>query len=341
MKSLTHAALAAVAVFSFLATATADVPAFLVLQDGSFFDQARALESAGARIRQRVPPRVLVVDLPDGTKTSSLPGVRNAYLSAVPVSSLDPDGPTAVAAAIQWNRKLLTQTRAAGGASMMGSMRQLVADRSLPPPANLRISPLNGHLVCEWDGVDGAIYYDIVASASRIFEGPSVKTSSVKTRVEIAVPDRADEVSVRVRAVDPGSATPDDDVIGRWSQAAVTTPVALPTESAAGAPILTSPVEGFQTEGFTLTLEWNPGDGPTRVQVTRDDQFTDTVFDEIVTGGEYTCPGPALHAGDRLKWRLQSWNGERSAWTDSRTARIGGDPKPAKVDSFINPEAPR
>ncbi len=340
MKSLTRAAIAMAAVLSFHSLVSADIPAFLILQDGSFFDQARALENVGARIHQRIPPHILIVDLPDGTKTSSLPGVRASYLSAVPVASLEPQGPTAVAAAIQWNRRMLTQTRTVNGISSMGAMRQLVADRSLPPPANVRISPLNGHLVCEWDGVDGAIYYEIEANGSRLFDGGDVRTHSVKTRVEIAVPDGADEISVRVRAIDPGTAAPDDDVVGRWSQPGVTNAGPLPSDSAAGAPLLTSPVEGFQTEGFTLILEWSPGDGPTRVQVARDNDFKDVVFDEIVTGGEYTCPGPALRVGDRLKWRAQSWNGERSAWTNPRTARIG-EPHPSKVDAFVNPESPQ
>jgi len=340
MKSLLRAAVVMAASLSFLMDASADVPAFLILQDGVFIEQARAIENAGVRIRQRVPPHVLIVDLPDGTKTSSLPGVRLSYLSAVPAASLEPQGPTAVAAAIQWNRRMLTQTRAVNGVSSMGAMRQMVADRSLPPPVNARISPLNGHLVCEWEGVDGAIYYEVQASGSRLFEGASIRTNSLKTRVELPVPDGADEVSVRVRAIDPGDATPDDDVIGRWSQPGVTNVVSLPSESPVSAPTLTSPVEGFQTEGFTLILEWSPGDGPTRVQVARDNSFSDVLFDEIVTGGEYACPGPALRSGERLKWRVQSWNGGRSAWTGSRTARIG-EPRSNKIDAFVNPEAPQ
>jgi hypothetical protein len=338
MKSLTRAA--TFATFFFISGVSfADIPAFLILKDGvNFSDIVRSIELTGTRVRHGVPPRVVIVDLPKGTKPLSLPGVLSFYTSVVPVAELEPQGPAAVAAGLQWNRKQLSAARQAGP-SAMGSMRVLVADRSLDAPVNVRLTAGTGRFTCEWNGVDGATYYEVQASASENFDSLAVKTNSVRTRVDLAAPESSD-IYVRVRGIDPGDATAtDDDVHGQWSQ---TVRLGGVTPLAAGGtnPTLTSPANQLETEGFTLILEWTPDSGPARVQMARDAGFQDTVFDEMASDGEYACPGPALRTGDRLYWRVQSMNGARSGWSSAREVRIGV-PKSHLLDGFVNPEAPR
>lgn len=336
MKSTVRLAILSLFLAATGATA-ADVPAFLILRDGgSYADQVQAIQRAGARIRHRVPPRILIVDLPSGLRASSLPNVDSAYGSAVPVSILEAHGPTSVAAGLQWNRRLLTTAQTSNLASM-GSLRQLVADRSLSAPGGLRATTADGRLICDWEGVDGAIFYELQASNSPYFDGTVVRTRVVRTQVEIVSPGTP--AYIRVRAMDPGGAGTDDDVNGRWSDQIQLAPASASAESGS-APTLTSPANGLETEGFTLILEWTPTQGPARVQVSRNAGFTDIVFDEVAGGGEYACPGPALRVGDNLYWRVQSLDGHRSPWSSSREARIG-EPRSRDIDAFVNPEAPR
>lgn len=339
MKSLTRAASAVAAVLFSVGAVWADFPAFLVLQDGSFVDQARAVEAAGARIRQQVPPHILVVDLPDGSKPRSIPGVQIAYTSAVPAASLSAQGPAAVAAALQWNRQLMASTRASAP-GLMGAMRQTVADQSLPAPLNVRLSAKDNHLVCDWQAVDGAVYYEIQAAGSRTFDEPVIKDASLATHVEMAPPEGAPDVFVRIRAVDPNPTNAAEDIAGHWSEPTDVTISPLAPASNVGGPTVTSPVDGIETHGFLLNIEWMPTE-TTRVQVAHDSHFADVVLDEIVSGGTYACPEPAFHIDDQLYYRVQAWNGgSRSAWSQVRSAKIGS-PSQTKIDSFVNPEAPK
>ena len=315
-------------------------PAFVVLgPDTNLAAVVREVEFAGGRVRQRVPPRVFVADLPASVNLALRPGVESVYTSALPLDRLKPLGLLAVAAGTQWNRRMVEETRAPG-VTGFGAMRVLVAQRSLPAPANLRLRAAGGAVEASWDPLDSALYYEVETGASPDFSN-AVRTRTVRPMVR--VPALSASPSVRVRAVDPaGAEEAQNDVFGSWSE--IATGVANPVNPGAahGTPVLTSPLPGSRTEGFTLILEWIADSDATdyRVQVARDAGFANLVFDEIVTGGEYACPGPALREGDRLFWRVRRWDAAGSPWSEAREARIGA-PRHTQSDTFVNPEAPR
>ena len=328
-----------VTLFLAASPALADLSAFLIVAEGApLADRVRAVEALGVRVRQRVPPRILVVDVPSGLRISSLPGIDTAYASVVPVSSLDAFGPAAVAAGLQWNRQVLSTAKTSGVG--FSSLRFQMSDRSLSPPDLLNVSAAYGRLACEWTGIDGAVYYEIQAARSADFGSNVVRSHSVRPQVEIPVPVGEGDIHVRVRGIDPVNAGPDDDVFGRWTNSVVMGGATEPVEDGSAAPTLTSPANNLMTQGFTLVLEWSPDEKMARVQMARDANFTNVVYDEVVKGGEYACPGPALQSGDRLYWRVQTWDTARSAWSATRQVRIG-EPKSERHDAFVNPEAPK
>jgi hypothetical protein len=222
----------------------------------------------------------------------------------------------------------------------MGAMLETVANQSLPAPLHVRLSVKDNRVVCEWQAVDGAVYYEIQAAGSRAFDGTVTKDASLATHVEIMPPEGAADVFVRVRAVDPNPTNAAEDVAGPWSDPVDVTLSPLGAASNVGGPTVTSPVDGIETHGFLLNIEWIPAE-TTRVQVARDPDFSDVILDEVVSGGLYACPEPAFHVGDQLYYRVQAWNGgSRSAWSTARSAKIGA-PSQTKIDSFVNPEAPK
>lgn len=314
-------------------------PVFVVLAPDTDLNQiARDIQFSGGRVRQRVPPRVFVADLPPALNLSLRPGVQTVYTSAIPLDQLTPLGTLAVAAGTHWNRQQLEGTKKAGG-SGFGAMRTLVAQRSLPRPTNLQLRSVGDSVEVTWIPVAAALFYEVEASASSDFSDP-IRTRS--NRPGIRIPSMGNSTSVRVRAVDTtGADKENENVRGTWSDTS-TALTSLSLGNGASIPVLSSPLDGSQTEGFTLILEWM-ADSPStdyRMQASRNAAFSDMIFDEVVAGGEYACPGPALREGDRLYWRVRRWDAVGSNWSAVRNVKIGA-PRHHEVDSFVNPEAPQ
>ncbi|MBV9079865.1 MAG: hypothetical protein JO102_01960, partial [Elusimicrobia bacterium] len=206
--------------------AYAGTPAFLILADGAPITQrAHDFEASGVVVRQRVPPRVMIVEVPSGMNPATLPGVMSAFTAAVPISSLESIGPSAVAAGVHWNRRVIIDGAAPAGG--FAAARQMAADRSLPSPADFRLSPLDDRVAAEWSSVDGAPFYELEASIDPMFRSTYLRTMTGATRVEFAGPGDAGLVYVRVRAGDP---RPDGILWGSWTnvvnQAAPSAPAA-------------------------------------------------------------------------------------------------------------------
>ncbi len=312
----------------------AATPALVILQEGvDMSAKSSALEASGARIRQRIPPRVLIADFEKAKP--SVPGASAVYTGPVPLSVLEPLGPVAVAAGISWNRQQLATAVQAGAA---GAMRQSIASRSLTSPISLSVIPTVDRLLCSWPAVDGAIFYEVQASADPSFTSLYAFTSAREPAVSLALPDTAGTAYVRVRAVDLGHEGEDDDIRGAWTQAVTVMTPSVPSSSGA-APALTAPDDGAGTHGTTLLLEWT-GATATRIQVSRSADFSTKVFDEITDATPYACASQAMTVGDRLYWRARSEAPFRSAWSEIRVVTIAPT-APEKVDALINPEAPQ
>src|SRR5688500_17120387 len=87
---------------------------FLIFPAGADIrTETRRLESLGARVRQRVPPRILVAELPDSVPITAL-SIDRGFTGPIDLALLDVHGTLAVAVGVQWNRRLLTESRATG-----------------------------------------------------------------------------------------------------------------------------------------------------------------------------------------------------------------------------------
>lgn len=310
-------------------------PALIVFPDGAALsDRVRSLEATGAKVRTRIPPSVVVAELPDGKP--SVPGAQAVYTGAVPLSVLEPLGAAAVAAGINWNRQVLNTAVEMGFAA--GALRQSVAARSLPAPAGLTAAPLADRIRCAWEPVAGASFYEVQVSADPSFSSVYAFTSAREPAVNLPLPDAPGTAHVRVRAADPGQPGSDDDFVGPWAKPVAAAVPSVPSVSGA-APVPTSPANGVETRGYTLLLEW-AGSAATRVQVSRSADFSTTVFDEIVDAAPYACASQALSTGDSLHWRVRSEGPFRSEWSGARRVSIG-EARHEATDAFVNPEAAR
>lgn len=326
--------LAVTVLFVSAANGLAATPALVIFQEGVDLKAASsALEATGARVRQRVPPRLLVADFQ--TAKPSVAGAAAVYTGAVPLSALDALGPVAVAAGVNWNRQLLAGAAQTGAA---GAMRQAVSSHSLTPPVGLTVRTGADRLACAWTAVNGASFYEVQASADPSFSSVYVFTSAREPAVAIALPDAVGAAYVRARAVDLGRVGEEDDARGAWSQAVTATVPAVPSASGA-APAISAPSDGAETRGTALLMEWT-GAIATRLQVSRSASFSTTIFDEVTDASPYACASQAIAVGDRLYWRARAEGPSRSAWTAARAVSIGATVID-HVDSFVNPEAPR
>lgn len=320
-------------------------PAFLVYHEGvDLPSETIRLEVAGAKVRQSIPPRILVVDLPSSMKAGSIPGTSAVYTSAIALSSLEPLGPVAVAAGMTWNRNALRGAAVSGQG--FGAMRTLVAQRSLPPTsAPLLTQSANTAISAAWQAIDGAITYEVEAALDPAFRETYLTTRNNLPQAELALPEGAGmkTVYVRVRGIDSIETENGEreDVNGAWSKTASIDVTATPASTVLASPSLSSPNADFVSAGFTLILEWIGGVSPqTRVQVSKSAAFQSPLYDTVVTGGEYVVPSPSLKVGDTLYWRVRSWGAQKSAWSQPRSLRIGS-PRHEHIDMFVNPEAPK
>ena len=335
----------AVAVAATAAVSAADrVPHFLVFRDGVDATAAvRSLEERGARVDQRVPPRIVVARLPGSMRGDLVAGVESSFTRAVPASLLAPLGPLAVAAGLRWNESLLAEAPRVGGLQAYGAVRALVEENNLPAPSGLVASPADGVIDVRWGAVPGAGLYRVQAARDAAFTDLVTETRSDRPEARLPAPFASEPATVhlRVRAMERRNALDAaEDLAGPWSSP---TSLAMPAYSpsvTAPAPELSAPPDGYETEGFAIILEWSGGAGAYRVQAAERDDFAAPLIDAVTDAPEFAFPSSALHAGDRLVWRVRAWGAAPGTWSAPRALRIG-EPRHGMVDVFVNPEAPR
>ena len=314
---------------------------FLVVSQGvDLVDAAARLANEGVRVRQRVPPRVMVVDAPATKDLSRLVSIESMTTGAVALDALAQLGPLSVAAGKHWNRRVLAAAGQAGGLQA-GAVRAMVSRNSLAAPSGLRASAFHGGASVTWDGIAGAVYYDVEAARDASFSDVLYRSRTART--DLRMPADAPFLYVRVRGVDHADGTHERnaDVFGPWSAAYGLAASTFSTDDPAPAPQLSSPRSGLETQGFTAVLEWvAASNADYRVQAAGDRGFAQTLFDEIVSGGEAALPGGSLHTGDRFFWRVKRWADGGGAWSEARELEIG-EPRHETGDVFVNPEAPR
>jgi hypothetical protein len=208
-------------------------------------------------------------------------------------------------------------------------------------PGSLTLSNNPSEISIQWEPVEGAFFYETQISGDSSFSAPQVRTVTERTSVRVPVEaSNPNTLFVRVRAAERsslnGSTT---DSLGAWSGTRSLSVPANPTRTQSTAPQPTSPVDGFESFGFSIALEW-AGATPVRLQMSRNANFQNTFVDQIVDGNEFTPASSALHTGERFYWRLQSWGSRMSEWSTARYFDVT-EPRAASDDSFVNPEAPR
>ncbi len=139
-------------------------PAFLILNTSADINQATSLlEMQGAHISSRIPPSIVIADLPSGLGLKNLVGVNTMYQSAIPLSALQPLGMIATAAGMKWNRSFLSQA-AGADVSSLGMMRTLVSEKSLAAPLNVSAVQDKSMVVLSWKAVSSALFYNVEAA---------------------------------------------------------------------------------------------------------------------------------------------------------------------------------
>lgn len=299
-------------------------PSFLILKESADFStQIRKIESAGAEIRQRVPPRIAIGNIPANLGVAE-GEIEARFTGVIDLSRLETYGPAAVAAGLQWNKKhSATKTS-------MGAM-SVSAPASLETPRLLDVKQENRTLKVSWTGTQDGLAYEIQWGAH----------TSITDRTSALLPiDSTDgnSITVKVRALDRANAK--SNLFGSWSEEKVAALSASHSDPAAELLMLTSPADGMQSSGFSLILEWTGATDQTRVQVSKSASFDSTLVDEVVTGHEFTIPSLSIFEGDKLFWRVKLWEPGDTDWTKARSMTVGA-PRDTLNDALINPEAPR
>jgi hypothetical protein len=320
-------------------------PAFFILTpSGNINDVTARLEAQGAHIASRVPPSIVVANIPLGFNLKNLPGVKSMYESAVPLSMLQPMGVIATAAGMQWNRSFLS--RAAGAnATSFASARSLVSQKSLMAPMELSLSQDNSLVVIAWKAVSSALFYEVQAATDSGFRDITFDGNVAGLTLNAPAPEGNGPVDMfyRVRAIDHGDDEHlrENDVFGPWSNVADLRVQSTPSATPLIAPTLTTPADKHHYEGFTVILEWNSsGALRYRAQVANDKDFKNILFDAVVKERKFACSSPAMELGSTLYWRVKAWDDQKSAWSEVREFTIDS-PAFAKTDVFTNPEAPK
>src|SRR5262249_51164508 len=160
------------------------------------------------------------------------------------------------------------------------------------------------------------------------------------TSTDLALPEgnSAVPVYVRVRAADhaENEDKPEDDIVGNWTNTASASVTPIPSNSNVAAPTLSSPLDNYTSRGFTLILEWMGATPSTaRVQVARDENFSDTLFDNLARDNQFICPSPALHMNDVLYWRVKTTGASAGAFSAPKRFTVG-QPHHEHEDTFVN-----
>jgi len=253
------------------------------------------------------------------------------------LSMLEPYGSLAFAAGLRWNKDILLSAKHNRNPSL-SSIKNLVSSTSIMNPGQLTVRLQTQTLLCEWESVLGFSLYEIQMAADSTFSKVLRRhiTQHPQARLALSKNESNTLVFVRVRALDRK-----EDLQGAWS-ALVSFSVPNVTQAEElPAPVLTSPLDQYESEGFNVTLEWIvDGDKAVRIQVSENSSFSDTVIDEVSEEREYALPGSVLDVNKSYYWRAQTSGNLISPWSNSRRFHIN-TPEHAHSDVFINPELPK
>jgi hypothetical protein len=327
--------------FVFLCAASTSV--FFIFSDGKNLSQnIQLLEKSGARVRHVVPPKILIADL-GSVGTTGLVDIQKSFTGVVPISELEPLGPISVAAGVQWNKSLLARSGESGSHAAFSAMSASVSKETLPAPQNLQAQESGREILCTWNAVPAALIYELQLGADPQFSRILADSRSDKTSLTLPVDSTvAHSVFIRIRSIDrPSAEDAKLDVIGEWSSLKTVVVQSPPLQETGTTLIPTSPVEGMETVGFNVVMEWSGNDlGHSRIQVSLSPTFDSTLVDCVVPEKEYAVPSSALHVGDTLHWRVKNWGDSEGPWTVHRSVVVGA-PKSSVNDAFINPESPQ
>lgn len=313
------------------------IPTFLIFKPGTdLASTLSALSTQGVRLHHAVPPRIAEAEIPTGINPQSLVGVEKAYTRSIPLSEIRYLGPISVAAAMQWN-KLQPKRNNSNNPLQISS----VGEYSFDPPVLSKVLGTPSSLTAEWLPIDGAFFYEIQISPTQDFSAILARSITDRTSIRLGIDSsKTSLVYARVRAGERGAADGRiPDKLGAWSEAQSTT-LNFSKNSVSGArPIVTSPVDGYQSSGFSIVLEWS-GSAPYRIQLARDPDFNFIVADQLSDKNEFTPASSSLHIGDKLYWRVKGWDTSNSDWSETRHIDVT-EPRGASDDGFVNPEASR
>lgn len=318
--------------------------AFLILNsEVDILEASKKLEESGSRIKQSVPPNILVVQLGNLVNPSELPFVKTAYGTSIPIKELKTWGAIAMAAGIDWNRSLPHQEKSPL-ASGLSAMSAAAVKNTLPAPEELTAEVHGTRIECQWEPAPGALLSEIQVARDQQFNSVIFRAKTDRPTVYFPIPDSGVAMTayIQVRHIErPSASDPRADLFGPWS-----IPVAVKIEEIQqrenqSPPVLSSPLDEYKTSGFTLILEWTAANTDrSRIQLCDNGDFSNPWMDVLTEGHEFVVPSTSLHVGDVVYWRVQTYSTDTSPWSASRQATIG-EPSHHETDMFINPEAPQ
>jgi hypothetical protein len=279
-----------------------------------------------------MPPNILTFDADSGFDLASVGPVKKVYRSLIALTELEPYGPLAMAAGIQWNREMV---QGAGNFRTAGAMRAQAAQNSLPSPTDLNAILDGSRVRVTWKSIYGAVGYNVqlakTADFTNKFESIVMQPQADLPRPEMAAQG---DVYLRVRAMD-------NDLSGAWSNYVSLSAGALTNGTNGTAPQLTSPLDNAETDGFAVVLEWIAESGASyRIQISPSNSFEPTVVDQVVQSGEFAPPSAALKMEKTYYWRVRRWDANGSDWSSSKRFVVS-EPQNLAHDAMINPEAPQ
>lgn len=332
-------------IFSFkIALGISSTTLFLLVDPGhDHVSIKNELRQKGVQIRQSAPPNIIVAEFPAEISPASFPFIRHIYQGAIPIRELKNLGPLGMAAAIEWNRTLPENEKLdpAGG---LRAMSASVSQRTLPAPESLGATTHGIKVICGWENAPGAQLTEIQMARDSSFKNIFNTSRTDQNTIELPIPDNGHPLIayIRARHIDrPDASNSAADVMGPWSATTVTKIEFVDRLENQSAPVLTSPVNDYQTNGFTVFLEWNTKNSDSaRIQLSKFDDFSSPWLDAVVKTKELAVPSTALHVGDTIYWRVMTFDTVTSPWSVARRFTVTAPTHP-ETDMFINPEAPK
>ncbi len=316
---------------------------FIILKENkAFVDTSAFILKIGGEVHLQVPPRIMTASIPESANPAQWSDVEEVFGGLVPIGKVKSLGALAVSAAQDWNRNLTSKSQQAGRMAFR-SAKQDLAQLFLEQPENLQAIPEGNNIDVQWTSVFGSALYQIQLSENPDFSSIRAQTYSENPRVRLAAwAASGPALYLRVRAIEKiKKDTESEDVPGPWAQ--IELRMGLPPAPADNgeAPQLTSPVDNFETDGFSAVLEWISLGNAQRIQISNTNDFKNTLVDEVVYSKEYKTPDGILQLGKTYFWRARDWPPlTASPWSPSRRF-IVTEPRQIEGDMMVNPEAPR